>query len=44
MMKNYSAILNFLNNEVDVQVDKDSFEAIGNAIWLIFLLSMTIDN
>jgi len=32
MMKNYSAILNFLNNEVDVQVDKDSFEAIGNAI------------
>lgn len=29
MMKNYSAILNFLNNEVDVQANKDCVEAIG---------------
>jgi hypothetical protein len=31
MLNNYSAILNFLNNEVEVQADKDVVEAIGNA-------------
>lgn len=44
MLKNYSAILNFLNNEVEVQADKDVVQTIDNAYWLIFLLSMTIDN
>ncbi|CAI6366338.1 unnamed protein product [Macrosiphum euphorbiae] len=29
MLKNYSAILNFLNNEVDIQADKDVVEAVG---------------
>jgi len=31
MLTNYSAILNFLINEVDTQADKDVVEAIGNA-------------
>ncbi|KAL4127212.1 hypothetical protein QTP88_011403 [Uroleucon formosanum] len=29
MLKNNSAVLNFLNNEVDIQADKDVLEAIG---------------
>jgi len=31
MLKNDSAILNFLSNEVDIQADKGVLEAIGNA-------------
>lgn len=30
MIKNYSSILDFLNNEVEAQMDKDAIEAIGN--------------
>jgi len=30
MIKNYSSILEFLKNEVEVQMDKDAIEAIGN--------------
>lgn len=30
MIQNYSAILEFLNNEVEAQIDKDVVEAIGN--------------
>lgn len=34
MLKNYSAILNFLINEVDIQADKDVVQAICNVYYV----------